>query len=40
MPTLSSMKIPPPKSWEEFEELPLDSILEIATSFYETTMGA
>lgn len=25
MPTLSSMKIPPPKSWEEFEELTLDS---------------
>jgi hypothetical protein len=25
MPTLSSMKIPPPKSWEEFEEITLDS---------------
>lgn len=25
MPTLSSMKIPPPKSWEEFEEITLDA---------------
>ena len=25
MPTLSSMKIPPPISWEEFEEITLDA---------------
>lgn len=25
MPTLSSIKIPPPKSWEEFEEITLDA---------------
>jgi len=25
MPTISSMKIPPPQSWKEFEEITLDS---------------